>query len=257
MTNSLTAPLSIQEPYTALPSTLPTLVSDLAEKVTQGATSRFEQAVMLQDWFRDNGGFRYSLKRAGGDSNEALLRFLVKGKGGRVGYCEQFAAAFAVMARTLGHPGPRGDRLPGAEEDRHRPLRVQLPRHARVARGVLPRVGLGDASSPPRPATRPAVPEPCPVHGRAGDEAVQPEGHQEPEPDSHRPEQQADLGAPRPDDEHRLLGLGPDDPVDRDPHRRPGARRAGRHRLGAGRGTTSPSRPATRRWRGGSLARAA
>ena len=104
MTNSLTAPLSIQEPYTALPGTLPNLVSDLAERVTKGATSRFERAVMLQDWFRNTGGFRYSLKRAGGDSNEALLRFLVKGKGGRVGYCEQFAAAFAVMARTLDIP---------------------------------------------------------------------------------------------------------------------------------------------------------
>jgi hypothetical protein len=59
---------------------------------------------MLQNWFRNTGGFRYSLKRAEGDSNEALLRFLAEGNGGRVGYCEQFAAAFAVMARTLNIP---------------------------------------------------------------------------------------------------------------------------------------------------------
>ena len=104
MTNSLTAPLSIQEPYTALPSTLPNLVRTLASRVTKGANSRFESAVMLQNWFRNTGGFRYSLKRAEGDSNEALLRFLAEGKGGRVGYCEQFAAAFAVMARTLNIP---------------------------------------------------------------------------------------------------------------------------------------------------------
>jgi hypothetical protein len=44
------------------------------------------------------------LKTAPGDGNQALLRFLAKGPGGRVGYCEQFASAYAVMARTLGLP---------------------------------------------------------------------------------------------------------------------------------------------------------
>jgi transglutaminase-like putative cysteine protease len=104
MINSLTAPLDIETPYTALPSTFPTYVSTLAKRVTAKAHSRFEQAVMLQSFFRDEGGFRYSLKRAGGDSSEALLNFLTPGKGHRVGYCEQFAAAFAVMARTLDLP---------------------------------------------------------------------------------------------------------------------------------------------------------
>jgi hypothetical protein len=37
-------------------------------------------------------------------STSALLRFLTKGPGGRVGFCEQFASAFAVMARTLQIP---------------------------------------------------------------------------------------------------------------------------------------------------------
>jgi transglutaminase-like putative cysteine protease len=102
MINSLSAPISIQEPYTATPSTLPNYVGDLAQQVTRNADSRFERAVTLQNWFRDN--FRYRLKSAEGDSNEALLHFLTKGKGHRVGYCEQFAAAFAVMARTLDMP---------------------------------------------------------------------------------------------------------------------------------------------------------
>ena len=102
MINSLTAPLSVQEPYTAFPSSLPKYVSDLAQKVTRGSHSRFEEAVRLQDWFRTN--FRYSLKTAEGDGNDALLRFLAPGNGGRVGYCEQFASAFAVMARTLQIP---------------------------------------------------------------------------------------------------------------------------------------------------------
>jgi transglutaminase-like putative cysteine protease len=104
MINSLTAPLSIQDAYQALPTTLAPYVSDLAEHVTRNTNSRFEKMVTLQNWFRDN--FRYSLKKGEteGNGNQALLRFLAKGQGGRVGYCEQFASAFAVMARTLDIP---------------------------------------------------------------------------------------------------------------------------------------------------------
>jgi transglutaminase-like putative cysteine protease len=105
MIRSLTAPLAIREAYTGVPSTLPTLVQTMARNVTKGAASDFQRMVALQDWFRTNGGFRYSLKHSEvGDSNQALLDFLVRGKGHRVGYCEQFASAFAVMARTLGIP---------------------------------------------------------------------------------------------------------------------------------------------------------
>jgi transglutaminase-like putative cysteine protease len=108
MVHSLTAPLDIQAPYTALPTSLPGSIKDMAEKVTTGANSRFEQAVMLQDWFRTQGGFRYSLKSAANagsvSSTSALLSFLGPGKGSRVGYCEQFASAYAVMARTLQIP---------------------------------------------------------------------------------------------------------------------------------------------------------
>ena len=39
-----------------------------------------------------------------GNGTDDLVRFLTKGDGGRTGYCEQFAAAMAVMARELGIP---------------------------------------------------------------------------------------------------------------------------------------------------------
>ena len=105
MINSLSPPVEIQNDYTALPTTLAPLVSDLAHRVTKDVEGqRFNEMVALQDWFREN--FRYSLKKGEtqGNGNQALLRFLVKGQGGRVGYCEQFASAFAVMARTLHVP---------------------------------------------------------------------------------------------------------------------------------------------------------
>jgi transglutaminase-like putative cysteine protease len=104
MVNSLTAPQQIQQTYTQLPSQVSPLAAQLARRVTRGATSRFQEMEMLQRWFRSTGGFRYSLKTAPGDGNSALDRFLSPGKGGRVGYCEQFASAFAVMARTLEIP---------------------------------------------------------------------------------------------------------------------------------------------------------
>jgi transglutaminase-like putative cysteine protease len=104
MEHSLQAPLAIQTAYTGFPTTLPPLVQDLAERHTANDTTRFQRAVDLQRWFRSTGHFRYSLKTNPGDGNNALLTFLTRGKGGRVGYCEQFASAFAVMARTLDIP---------------------------------------------------------------------------------------------------------------------------------------------------------
>jgi transglutaminase-like putative cysteine protease len=104
MIDSLTAPLSVQNEFTGLPTTLAPYVSELAHQVTDDVPSRFEKMVALQSFFRDK--FRYSLKKGEdqGNGNQALLRFLVQGNGGRVGYCEQFASAFAVMARELDVP---------------------------------------------------------------------------------------------------------------------------------------------------------
>jgi transglutaminase-like putative cysteine protease len=98
------APPSIFTPETALPRNFPGAVRRLATTVTAGRTTPFEQAVALQQWFREDGGFRYSLKRSSGNGTSDLLAFLSTGKNGRVGYCEQFAAAMAVMGRTLGIP---------------------------------------------------------------------------------------------------------------------------------------------------------
>jgi transglutaminase-like putative cysteine protease len=98
------APLSVFTPNTALPRGLPDYVRRLADNVVKGKASKFEQAVALQDFFRQNGGFRYSTARSAGNGTNQLLSFLGTGKGSRVGYCEQFAAAMALMGRTLSIP---------------------------------------------------------------------------------------------------------------------------------------------------------
>jgi transglutaminase-like putative cysteine protease len=97
-------PLSVFTPGTRLPARFPKSVRRLATSVTEGRTSKLEQAVALQQWFRVSGGFRYSLQRSAGNGTDALLTFLGTGRNSRVGYCEQFAAAMAVMGRALGIP---------------------------------------------------------------------------------------------------------------------------------------------------------
>ena len=104
LANPVPAPLSVFAPNTALPRGFPAAVRRLARAVTRGKVTKFEQAVALQQWFRVGGGFRYSLKRPPGNSTGDLLTFLGTGRNGRVGYCEQFAAAMAVMGRSLGIP---------------------------------------------------------------------------------------------------------------------------------------------------------
>lgn len=94
----------VSEAFTDVPADLPEIVRELAVDATRGAVSRFDKAVALQNWFREDGGFTYSLDTAPGSGYDALVSFLSEGPGGRTGYCEQFASAMAVMARVLGIP---------------------------------------------------------------------------------------------------------------------------------------------------------
>jgi transglutaminase-like putative cysteine protease len=86
---------------TNLPRNLPRVIGRVARQVTKGAKTDYQQAAMLQDWFRTKGGFRYSTDPAPGSGAALLASFITRDK---VGYCEQFAAAMAVMGRTLGIP---------------------------------------------------------------------------------------------------------------------------------------------------------
>lgn len=85
--------------YTALPSDFSPQVKALANQLTTGARSGYEQALALQDFFR-NGSFVYDANVAPGHSGNRIEEFLDT----RRGYCEQFAGTFAAMARSLGLP---------------------------------------------------------------------------------------------------------------------------------------------------------
>lgn len=70
----------------------------LARGITAGADTPFDAAIALQRWFTTDGGFQYSTQIVGGSGGDALDDFLTD----RVGYCEQFAATMALMARSVG-----------------------------------------------------------------------------------------------------------------------------------------------------------
>ena len=90
----------VDSEFTELPTDLPGAVRELAVQVTANGVSPFEKAVALQQWFRTDGGFEYSLEVDPGNGADALGDFLDN----RVGYCEQFASAMAVMARAVNIP---------------------------------------------------------------------------------------------------------------------------------------------------------
>ena len=94
----------VGEEFVDLPDGIPAFVTNLAFQVTRNAPSRFEKAQALQDWFREDGGFTYDINSDEGNGTDDLVRFLSEGEGGRTGYCEQFASAMAVMARSVGIP---------------------------------------------------------------------------------------------------------------------------------------------------------
>ncbi len=77
-------------------------VIDLSNKLVEGATNDFDKAAALSTFF--NGPdklFQYKLETGGDVTKDALTDFVTRG---RVGYCEQFASAMAVMARVVGLP---------------------------------------------------------------------------------------------------------------------------------------------------------
>jgi transglutaminase-like putative cysteine protease len=92
------APNEILLGYGTQPPVSPRVRAE-ANRIVAGATTPYARAKALQDYF--HRGFRYDLNARPGHGSEALERFLFRT---RAGYCEQFAGAYAVLARLVGLP---------------------------------------------------------------------------------------------------------------------------------------------------------
>jgi transglutaminase-like putative cysteine protease len=86
-------------PYLALPRQ-PAVVDFLAHAVVGRDTTPGAEVQDLVNWFR-SGRFRYTLDPPSTGGSDPLVQFLTVT---RAGYCQQFAGAFGVMARSLGIP---------------------------------------------------------------------------------------------------------------------------------------------------------
>ena len=92
------------ESYLELPEDLPTAISETANRVAASATSNYERAIALQEFFRSDD-FTYSEDAPvdggyDGTGVEIIATFLDV----RSGYCVHFASSMAVMSRALGIP---------------------------------------------------------------------------------------------------------------------------------------------------------
>ena len=90
---------SAMQPYLATPPTVPAEIKVTADTIIANAhaVTPYQKAVALQAWFQA-GTYDISIKT--GTTENALLTFVRD----RRGYCEQFAATMALMARLEGIP---------------------------------------------------------------------------------------------------------------------------------------------------------
>lgn len=89
--------------YTSLPRPYPRF-QDEAERIyaEAAAATNWDRALALQRYFHDPERFRYSTTEVGDLRGDAALETFVFDT--RVGYCEYFASAMAVMLRSTGIP---------------------------------------------------------------------------------------------------------------------------------------------------------
>jgi transglutaminase-like putative cysteine protease len=81
----------------------PVMPKEVEQKVLteiRGKTLPYERTLALLNYFSPDNGFTYSLATKTGDSGSALVDFLRSG----TGFCQQYAAAMAIMLRMAGVP---------------------------------------------------------------------------------------------------------------------------------------------------------
>jgi transglutaminase-like putative cysteine protease len=93
------APDQAMASYLDLPF-IPDSVRAKTKEVTADATTPFDKAVAIQRFLR-SAPFQYDLNVDASDSTNALADFLLKSQRG---FCQQYAAAMAIMARLSGIP---------------------------------------------------------------------------------------------------------------------------------------------------------
>ena len=99
--------------YTETHGTISPRVKRLLDSWMKGVRGDFEQLITLQERLR-GPEYGYSTNVEYAESDNYLEKFLIED---RLGFCQQFATAFALLARELGHPTRVSvGFLPGSQE---------------------------------------------------------------------------------------------------------------------------------------------
>lgn len=118
---------STEKDYLQIPSGFPQRVVDLAEEITDVASTPYLKMELLQEYLRENYEYTnepdVSLKR----SKDFVDGFLFEVK---EGYCDYYSTAMVMMARSLGVParwvkGYSSGSLPDYEQMQHLPWQIQ------------------------------------------------------------------------------------------------------------------------------------
>lgn len=111
-------------------------VADLARRIVSGHDNQFDQATALYRYFTDGTqGFTYTTQTSDTDTSaDALADFVLAGK---KGFCEQYASAMAIMARSVGMASrvalgftagfPTGDYQTITSQDAHAWVEIYFP----------------------------------------------------------------------------------------------------------------------------------
>ena len=89
----------VEERYLELPGTVPQRVTELAAEVVREAESPYSQALLLEDYLRN---YEYTLDIPAPPGNRDVVDYFLFEL--QKGYCDYYASAMVVMARSVGLP---------------------------------------------------------------------------------------------------------------------------------------------------------
>lgn len=150
--------------YTRLPPGLPPELDAKARELTAQGSTPYAKLTAIRDYLRK---LPYSLDARPGHSYDALGRLFGTNPQDRVGYAEQFAAAFAVLARDQGFPtrvavgyllrpqAKSGDTYTVTTADAHAWAEVDMTGYGWVTFDPTDFTVRPDTASPPDQATPP------------------------------------------------------------------------------------------------------
>ncbi|WP_447003674.1 transglutaminaseTgpA domain-containing protein [Saccharothrix isguenensis] len=128
-------PLDVEPEYLEAPG-VESRVADLARQIVSGYDNQFDQATALYRHFTDGTqGYTYTTQTSDTNTSaDALADFVLAGK---KGFCEQYASAMAIMARSVGMASrvalgftggfPTGDYQTITSQDAHAWVEIYFP----------------------------------------------------------------------------------------------------------------------------------